>query len=50
MFFEKVNSDMCDEDLYFIFDFSEECDEKGWVKFVEEELNINIWFEREYCL
>ncbi|XP_024396690.1 uncharacterized protein [Physcomitrium patens] len=47
---EKANSDMRDEDPHLISDSSEECDEKGWVKFVEEELNINIWPEREHCL
>lgn len=28
---------------------SENCGAKGWLKYVEDELNINIWPEREHC-
>ncbi|KAG0559021.1 hypothetical protein KC19_10G072200 [Ceratodon purpureus] len=29
---------------------SEDCDAKGWLKFVEDELNTNIWPQKEHCV
>ena len=28
---------------------NEHCNAKGWLKFVEDELNVNIWPQREHC-
>lgn len=47
---EKEMCDMHSEDQQHSSPASSgECDARGWLKFVEDELNTNIWPQREHC-
>jgi len=47
---EKMMCDIYSEDQQHSSPASSgECDAKGWLKFVEDELNINNWPQREHC-